>query len=126
MNSHTPPCFACLQSVVTFCYRSVMMDAFYRMTMQDRTEELITRVAELDARHDEWLREGQLAFGRFLVRVCRSRAARWLISGPFSRLSAYMIVEKGFFGVEKGRNADVMDIAVNWLKIPLIRMPDRC
>ena len=40
MNSPTPPLFACLQSVVTFCYRSVMMDEFYRMTMQDRTEEL--------------------------------------------------------------------------------------
>jgi len=96
------------------------------MLMADRTDELKQRVAELDSRHDDWLRRMQCAFGRMMVKSCRFRAVRWVIAGPFSRVSSWFIVEHGMCGVERGVKKDAVDIATEWLKIPtFIRMPYR-
>jgi len=92
--------------------------------MEDRTEELRGRIEELDSMHDEWLRKAQLALGRLLVLWSRTRVGRWLLAVPFSRLSAYFVVERGFMGVEKVVARDAVAIAYEWLKIPtFIRMP---
>jgi hypothetical protein len=92
----------------------------------DRTEELRDRLAGLDSMHDDWLRRMQCAFGRMMVRACRFSLLRWFVAGPFARMSAYFIVEKGVCGVERGAKHDAVDIATEWLKIPtFVRMPYR-
>lgn len=94
--------------------------------MTDRTDELKERVAGLDARHDDWLRRMQCAFGRMLVKSCRFRFMRWFIAGPFAKFSAWFIVERGLCGVERGIKKNAVDIATEWLKIPtFVRMPYR-
>lgn len=94
--------------------------------MADRTDELEQRIAELDSRHDEWLRKMHCALGRLFVTSCRFRPVRWFIAGPCSRMSSWFIVERGMCGVERGPGKDAVDIATEWLKIPtFIRLPYR-
>lgn len=94
--------------------------------MTDRTGELEERVARLDSMHDDWLRRLQCAFGRMMVWFCKFRVMRWLIACPFAKLSAWVIVERGLCGVERGVKKDAVDIATEWLKVPtFIRMPYR-
>lgn len=92
--------------------------------MEERTLELQQRVRELDGLHDEYLRKLAFAVGRFQQKHTNNRVGRFILARITTRVLAYLIVEKGLFGVEKGRKGDLLDIALNWLKPSiLMRIP---
>ena len=91
---------------------------------EDRTDELNRMIAEFDAGHDEWLRRGTLAVGRFQMRHTNNRVGRFLMANVTSRLLARLIVGKGLFGIEDRRRDDLVEIAMEWLKLSIfLRIP---
>jgi hypothetical protein len=86
----------------------------------DRTGELRERMAAVESARDEWFHSGWVRFGNITRRVCRFRAARWLIAGPLSTLVSLVIVRYGVFGVDRGTEPNALDIAANWLRMPTL------
>jgi hypothetical protein len=91
---------------------------------EDRTEELKSLIADFDSQHDEWLRRGTLAVGRFQMRHTNNRVGRFLLSRVATRILARLIVKKGLFGIEDRRRDDLIEIAMEWLKLSIfLRIP---
>ncbi len=89
----------------------------------DRTGELESRLAELDARHDDRMREFMLEFGRACGALGRRRGTRWLLENVLSRLAAWYVVERIHRDNEKARSGDLLDIVEAWLELPILFRP---
>ena len=80
-------------------------------------------ISEYDARHDEWLRRLMFFSGRRLKKM-NNPFGRFIVARITTRIMAYLIVEKGLFGVDKNKCDTAMDIALNWLKMSIfLRIP---
>lgn len=81
----------------------------------DKKEELNNKINEYDRIHSEYLRKAMFFFGRKLKKL-NNPLGRFIVAKITTRLLAYLIVKFKLFGVEKKENAELIDIALNWLK----------
>ena len=86
-------------------------------------DRFVKMMDDFDQTHDQWLRRIMFFFGRRLKKM-NNPIGRFIVSKFTTQFSAYMIVEKHLFGVDKTQNKTVYDIALNWLKLSIFfRIP---
>ena len=79
-------------------------------------DRFVKMMDDFDRTHDYWLRRIMFFFGRRLKKM-NNPVGRFIVSKITTQFSAYMIVEKHLFGVDKTQNETVQDIALNWRSI---------
>jgi hypothetical protein len=91
--------------------------------METPRDKFVKMMDDFDATHNQWLRKIIFFFGRRLKKM-NNPIGRFIVSKITTQFSAYMIVEKQLFGVDKSQNETVHDIALNWLKLSIFfRIP---
>ena len=91
--------------------------------MDTPRDSFMRMMIDFDKTHDQWLRRVMFFFGKRL-RKMNNPVGRFIVSRITTRFTAYLIVEKHLFGVDKSQTRTVHDIAVNWLKLSIFfRIP---
>lgn len=85
--------------------------------VENRSEELETRLKQFEGEHNFWLKRTRHALGRLILRIGGNPVSRFIIANFTTRILAWLVVRFGALGMEKG--GDAMEITYNWQKLAM-------